>query len=270
MNKLKQIFLLFSGLFMFANANAQTEVTFYVSSADTSMGTITVALTDTLTPVTVDSFIERVAGKFYDGVLFHRVKEGFMIQGGDPTGTGTGGPGYTIPDEFHPSLKNVPGALAMANTGVANSGGCQFFINLVSNTHLNNKHTVFGMTLSGLDVADSIAHAPKDATTWRPTTDIVMDSVRITKYFSYPLSVTNAGKSMSISLYPNPNNGVFDIALPADITTKVEVLNMRGQLIYINDAKGKATIDIHDRPAGLYLVRMSNAQGVAEQKVLVR
>ncbi len=268
MKKLTHIFLLLSCTFMFAAAHAQTEVTFYVSSADTSMGTITVALTDTLTPRTVDSFIERVAEKFYDGVLFHRVKEGFMIQGGDPTGTGTGGPGYTIPDEFHPTLKNVPGALAMANAG-PNTNGCQFFINLVNNTHLNNKHTVFGMTLSGLDVVDSIAHAPKDATTWRPTTDIVMDSVRITKYFSYPLSVTKAGSAMNVKLYPNPNNGVFDINLP-DMTTKVEVLNMRGQLIYTAEGKGRLNIDIHDRPAGLYLVRMSNAQGVAEQKVLVR
>ena len=92
---------------------------------------------------------------FYDGVIFHRIIDGFMIQGGDPTGTGRGGPGYSIKDEFSPSSKNNRGTISMANAG-PDTGGSQFFINLVDNNFLDGKHPAFGKVIEGMDVVDRI------------------------------------------------------------------------------------------------------------------
>jgi len=121
----------------------------------TTMGDITIRLYDGM-PVTAGNFEKLVRSGFYDGTLFHRVIDGFMIQGGDPTGTGSGGPGYTIPDEFVKGHSNVRGTVAMANTGRPNTGGSQFFINLVDNTYLDwddprtpSAHPVFGEVVGG-------------------------------------------------------------------------------------------------------------------------
>jgi peptidylprolyl isomerase len=122
---------------------------------ETDMGTITIAL-DPAMPVTAGNFKSLVANGYYDGVIFHRVASGFMIQGGDPTGTGRGGPGYTIPDEFARSNRNDRGTVAMANAG-PNTGGSQFFINLVNNNYLDKKHPVFGRVVEGMEVVDAIA-----------------------------------------------------------------------------------------------------------------
>jgi len=122
---------------------------------ETSRGNITIALDPNL-PVTAGNFETLVQKGYYNGVIFHRVIDGFMIQGGDPTGTGRGGPGYTIPDEFPDGNKNNRGTVAMANAG-ANTGGSQFFINLVDNNYLDTKHPVFGTVIEGMDVVDAIA-----------------------------------------------------------------------------------------------------------------
>ncbi len=242
-----------------SKVNAQTEVTFY-----TSMGSFKVNLTDSLTPITVDSFLARVSQKFYDGLTFHRVIDNFMIQGGDPNGNGTGGPGYTIPDEFHPTLKNVPQALAMANAG-PNTGGCQFFINLVTNNHLNNKHTVFGMVTTNFSVVQNIGKVPKDAND-KPLTPVKIDSIRITKF---PTIIHNTTNSIAISVYPNPNNGLFSIDLP-HVATKVEVVNMSGQVVYSKEAIGPLKVDIREKPVGLYTLRMSNINGTYLSKMMVQ
>jgi peptidylprolyl isomerase len=131
---------------------------------ETTMGNITIAL-DPDMPVTAGNFETLVRKGYYDGVIFHRVISGFMIQSGDPTGTGRGGPGYTIPDEFTAHNKNSRGAIAMANTGRANSGGSQFFINLADNSALlDNKfdtmYPVFGNVVEGMDVVDAIGKVP--------------------------------------------------------------------------------------------------------------
>lgn len=244
--------------------NAQTEATFY-----TSKGNFTVALTDSLTPRTVDSFIARVTDKFYDGLKWHRVWDGFMIQGGDPLGTGYGGPGYSFPDEFHPTLKNVPKALAMANSG-PNTNGSQFFINLVNNTHLNNKHTVFGVVTSdaGFSVVQDIAKVPVDSATKKPLTDIFMDSIRITKFAA---SVPEASKENGTKIAPNPNNGRFTVDLPANTDTKIEVVNLNGQVIYRKTAKGSLKVDLGTRSAaGMYIIRLTNEYGSFESKLLVQ
>lgn len=122
---------------------------------ETSMGNITIAL-DPAMPVTAGNFETLIQKGFYNGVIFHRVMDGFMIQGGDPTGTGRGGPGYTIKDEFTANNRNDRGTVAMANAG-PNTGGSQFFINLVNNNYLDTKHPVFGKVVEGMDVVDSIA-----------------------------------------------------------------------------------------------------------------
>jgi len=130
---------------------------------ETNQGDIVIELYSDM-PITTGNFEKLVSEEFYDGVIFHRVISGFMIQGGDPTGTGTGGPGYTIQDEFTHAggNKNNRGTISMANSG-PNTGGSQFFINLIDNNFLDDKHPAFGMVVEGMDVVDKIAVVKKDA-----------------------------------------------------------------------------------------------------------
>jgi cyclophilin family peptidyl-prolyl cis-trans isomerase len=128
----------------------------YSATLDTDLGDIVLDLFADKAPVTVNNFIFLVRAGYYDGTIFHRVISGFMAQGGDPTGTGRGGPGYRFADEFHPSLKHdKPGILSMANAGPGTNGS-QFFITHVPTPHLNYKHSVFGQVTSGMDVLLSI------------------------------------------------------------------------------------------------------------------
>ncbi len=136
---------------------------------ETTMGNIKIELANDM-PITAGNFETLVKKGFYDGVIFHRVIDGFMIQGGDPTGTGMGGPGYKIKDEFTKTNKNDRGTIAMANSG-PNSGGSQFFINLVNNNFLDTKHPVFGKIIEGMDVIDKIAKVKKDSSD-RPLTEV--------------------------------------------------------------------------------------------------
>jgi len=128
-------------------------------------------------PKTVDNFVKLARDGFYDGVIFHRVIPDFMVQGGDPTGTGSGGPGYSFEDEFN-EHKVERGALAMANAG-PNTNGSQFFIVTADACPwLDGKHTVFGKVTSGMDVVDTIAELPRDAHD-KPHEDVVMERVEI-------------------------------------------------------------------------------------------
>ena len=143
----------------------------------TNQGDIAVELYDDDAPKTVDNFLSLARKGFYDGVIFHRVIPDFMIQGGDPTGTGSGGPGYTFEDEFneHPVAR---GALAMANAG-PNTNGSQFFIvTAESCPWLDGKHTVFGRVTDGMDVVDAISTLDADPRD-RPREDVVINGVTI-------------------------------------------------------------------------------------------
>ena len=127
---------------------------------ETNKGTITIGL-DPHMPITAGNFETLVKKGYYNGVIFHRVISGFMLQGGDPTGTGRGGPGYAIKDEFTMTNRNNRGTLSMANAG-PNTGGSQFFINLVDNNFLDDKHPVFGHVVEGMDIVDKIGKVKTD------------------------------------------------------------------------------------------------------------
>ncbi len=160
----------------------------------TSEGDVEIELFEERAPKTVANFVglatggtewtdpetgETVEGEpLYDDVLFHRIIEGFMIQGGDPTGTGRGGPGYTFDDEFHDELTHDgPGILSMANSG-PNTNGSQFFITLDAQPHLDGRHAVFGEVTDGMDVVEAIGAVETDAND-RPEEDVLLESVSV-------------------------------------------------------------------------------------------
>ena len=145
---------------------------------ETSMGNFKIELYSDLAPNTVKNFVDLANKNFYDGVIFHRVIDNFMIQGGDPTGTGMGGPGYTINDEFGKGLKhNAPGILSMANAG-PNTGGSQFFITLVPTPWLDGHHAIFGHVVQGMKVVEKIGHTKTGAND-RPVNDVVIEKITI-------------------------------------------------------------------------------------------
>jgi peptidyl-prolyl cis-trans isomerase A (cyclophilin A) len=160
---------------------------------DTSEGRFTVHLFDQEAPGTVENFVglaegtktwtdprtnKRVTQPYYNGIIFHRVIDGFMVQSGDPLGQGLGGPGYTFADEFHPSLRHSKaGILSMANRGPNTNGG-QFFITLAPTPHLDDRHSVFGEVVEGMEVVRTIGRATTDSRD-RPVKDIVINSVVI-------------------------------------------------------------------------------------------
>ena len=145
---------------------------------ETNHGTIEIELFEDKAPKTTANFISLAEKGFYDGLIFHRVIPNFMIQGGDPNGDGTGGPGYEIEDEFHPDLKhNSPGVLSMANAG-PNTAGSQFFITVAATPWLNGKHAVFGKVVKGMDVVDKIVNVPTDDNDL-PLQEVVMKKVTI-------------------------------------------------------------------------------------------
>jgi cyclophilin family peptidyl-prolyl cis-trans isomerase len=149
-----------------------------IAKFETSKGDFTIELFEDKAPNTTKNFIDLVNKKFYDGLIFHRVIDGFMIQGGDPKGNGTGGPGYTIKDEFSPDLKHdSAGIISMANAG-PNTGGSQFFITLAPTPWLDNKHAVFGKVTTGLEVVKAIGKV-KTGPNDKPAEDVVIKKITI-------------------------------------------------------------------------------------------
>src|SRR5216110_3982357 len=147
------------------------------ATLETNHGAIGIELFDADAPKTVENFLKLARDGFYDGVIFHRVIPDFMIQGGDPTGTGTGGPGYTFEDEFN-DRRVERGALAMANAG-PNTNGSQFFIVTTKEAPwLDGKHTVFGRVTEGMDVVDAIAQVDRDAQD-RPRSEIRIERIEL-------------------------------------------------------------------------------------------
>jgi|SRR3989344_2168204 len=161
------ILLLISGCKMKENTKIMLE---------TTKGNIVIEL-DMNMPITAGNFEKLVKEKYYDGVIFHRVIKDFMIQGGDPTGTGTGNPDYTIKDEFTKNNRNDRGTISMANAG-PNTGGSQFFINVVNNNFLDAKHPIFGKVIEGMGVVDEIVNSETDSND-RPLEEIKIIKAKI-------------------------------------------------------------------------------------------
>lgn len=148
------------------------------ATIETDKGTIVVELYRDKAPKTVENFVTLANRGFYNGILFHRVIPGFMVQTGDPTGTGRGGPGYSFEDEFGPDLKHTgPGILSMANAG-PNTNGSQFFITLAATPWLDGKHAIFGKVVEGQWVVEQIASVDRDASD-RPQKEIAMKQVTV-------------------------------------------------------------------------------------------
>jgi cyclophilin family peptidyl-prolyl cis-trans isomerase len=148
------------------------------AALETNRGTMKIELFEDRAPATAGNFMKLAESGFYDGVIFHRVIDGFMIQGGDPDGTGTGGPGYTIPDEFHAELRHdAPGILSMANAG-PDTGGSQFFITLAATPWLDDRHAIFGRVIDGMDVVETIG-AVETGRGDRPVDEVRIESVQI-------------------------------------------------------------------------------------------
>ncbi len=202
----------------------------------TSMGTVLIKFYDKEAPITVKNFTDLAMGRkeyldpktnlkvkkpLYNGLTFHRVIPNFMIQGGDPTGTGMGGT-ENIPDEFHPSLQfDRPGRLAMANTGQPSSGSCQFFITDATPTHLNNRHTIFGQVIEGQDVVDKIARVPADPSGNKPLTPVRIVRVTVQRFGTTAAKPGAAKPGVAKPKPGTPKPGVAKPkARPAGVKTK--------------------------------------------------
>jgi peptidyl-prolyl cis-trans isomerase B (cyclophilin B) len=150
-----------------------------IATVETNMGTFSFEFFPEDAPGTVENFVQLARDGFYDGTIFHRVIDGFMIQGGDPTGTGTGGPGYSIKAEFN-DHKHVAGTVSMARSAHPDSAGSQFFVCVAPAPHLDGQYTAFGQVTDGLDVVQAIGKVKTDAND-RPVEDVVMNTVTIEK-----------------------------------------------------------------------------------------
>jgi peptidyl-prolyl cis-trans isomerase A (cyclophilin A) len=179
---MKKTMVIIAAIMLFAGCSTTlTEKTMQTNRhavIETNMGTLELELFEDKAPITTKNFIDLAEKGYYDGIIFHRVIEGFMVQGGDSTGTGMGGPGYKIDDEFGHGLKfDKAGILAMANSG-PNTGGSQFFITLAPTEWLDGKHSIFGKLVKGEDVLKAIGKVETDAGD-KPFEDVVMEKVTI-------------------------------------------------------------------------------------------
>ena len=189
--KMKKIFCLAASLLLLvlstacaaggqnSNNGGEKKMENRIARFETSKGTFDIELFEDKAPKTTGNFITLVEKGFYNGLIFHRVIDGFMIQGGCPKGDGTGGPGYTIPDEFHPDLRHSgEGILSMANAG-PNTGGSQFFITLAKTEWLDGHHAVFGKVVKGMDVVKAIGKVETDPFRDRPYEDVKINKITI-------------------------------------------------------------------------------------------
>ena len=273
----KLVFTLFLFISSVGFVSAQSIVTFY-----TTLGSFEVELYDTLKPITAGNFKTLVNDKYYDGVIFHRIIDNFVIQGGDPTGTGTGGPGYTIPDEFDSTESNLVKTLSMANSG-PNTGGSQFFINLKNNIFLDfdkapftSAHPVFGVVISGWDTVELIEAVPVNAQD-RPITPVVMDSVRVTRF---PLGTKPViPNNSTVKVYPNPITNE-SVILYNGLTTNKVTISIFGQngVLVANQSVGVSigrnqialsSFNANELPNGIYFMTINNGTELVRKKFVV-
>jgi len=275
---MKKVLLLLLSIFSISQySKAQSQVTFY-----TNYGSFQAELYDSLSPITAGNFKTLVDTGFYDGIIFHRVVSNFVIQGGDPLGNGTGGPGYTIPDEFILGLSNIKQTLSMANAG-PNTGGSQFFINLKNNTFLDfdktpftSAHPVFGIVRDGWLVVQTIETVPVNSND-KPITDVVMDSVRTTGSY---LAIEEIDRMKSVTqVYPNPisNQSVLDVFSNDNALLEARLYTSSGTLtreISKFIAAGKTLIPMYEfnlnsLKNGVYFLVVKNGNSVFTERIVI-
>lgn len=267
----KIILFIYCSLFIVTiNAQTQTQVTFY-----TSMGDFIVETEDSLAPITTTNFLNLVNQQFYDGIIFHRVINNFVIQGGDPTGTGSGGSGVTIPDEFHPLLSNVERTISMANSG-PNTGTSQFFFNMKDNIYLDynqsplsSKHPVFGEVISGWNILEDIQVVAVNGSN-RPIVDVVMDSVRVTYLHLDTKAITKANLS-NFNIYPNPASGQINIELENVGQAKITLMDVLGNEVYsITSNSTLMKVDVSTYSKGIYFVKVESGNRISSEKIIIQ
>lgn len=247
------------------SAKAQTVVRFY-----TNMGNFEVMLYDSLTPITAGNFKGLVESNYYDNTIFHRVIDNFMIQGGDPTGTGSGGPGYTIEDEFDTSLSNMQMTISMANSG-PNTGGSQFFINLVDNQYLDfnkppytSKHPVFGIVTDSFEVVQRIGKVATNINN-RPRTPVVIDSIRVMQPNSICELTSYIGNGLTVKGNPINEASILELFCITNGAYQLTITDLLGNTYSVYDFEIED--DIMDLPLhtllpsnlskGIYVIRVT-------------
>lgn len=249
--------------------SAQTLVDFYTTESN-----FRIELREDLMPITAGNFIKLVKEGYYDGITFHRVIRGFMIQGGDPTGTGTGGPGYKIDDEFHPDMRHdSAGVISMANAG-PNTGGSQFFITLSEQNRLDPKHPVFGSVVLGMNNVENIGKVRTSGNpNNRPLEEVVMTKVEISS--GGVLSVERPVTEVLTEAYPNPfkESVHINFEVKKEGFVKVDVLDMQGRLVErLMDEKRIPEIVSLDwsnatAEAGVYHLQITTPSGIKTMRL---
>ena len=250
--------------------SAQTQVTFY-----TSMGTFVATMEDVKRPITVTNFVGLVNNKFYDGIIFHRVVAGFVIQGGDPTGTGSGGSGVTIVDELTPPVSHLQKTLGMAKTSAPNSATSQYFINLVNNTSLDANYSAFGTVITNFSVVQAIGNVPVNGNN-KPITPVIMDSLRVT--FTPTGIYDMGGNAENIEVFPNPisDESVVAITSHSNQTAQVVVYSQLGDIIYsgaqdlmegMNYISLKS-VNLNGIAEGMYYLTVQEGNSISQKKFI--
>jgi len=242
------------------------------------MGDFRIEVRTDLMPITAGNFISLVNAKFYDGIIFHRVISDFVIQGGDPLGTGFGGPGYTIMDEYHPSMNHdSTGVISMAKTSSPNSAGSQFFFTLGAQPTLDGNYAVFGSCFENIQVIEAIGQVAVNLND-KPLVDVVMDSVRIAEN---PTSLKAVENIIKTEAFPNPFIESVQISYEVKKSGLVtlNIYDVQGRLVQTlfegMSSSGIHTIDWNGKninhtnaPTGTYYLSLTTSQGVGIQKLV--
>ncbi len=266
-------FILLTAFLASFTAQAQTQADFY-----TSMGNFRVELREDLMPITANNFIKLSRKGFYDATIFHRVVTDFVIQGGDPIGDGSGGPGYTIQDEDHISMNHdSAGVIGMAKDVAPNSAGSQFYFTLSAQPGLNRRYAVFGSCIQGLQVILDIGMVRVNAND-KPLVPVILDSVRV-------LNTTaigpNLAMQMPLEVFPNPFAAQSYIRYEVNRAgpLRLGIYDLKGRLVR-SLIDGNMSPGIYDAswdgrdaqgavaPAGVYLLLIQGMDGVGEQRLL--
>tara|TARA_B110000285_G_C15132277_1_gene624458 strand:- start:1021 stop:1983 length:963 start_codon:yes stop_codon:yes gene_type:complete len=261
----KSLFISVLAFFISLGGLAQSKAVFH-----TTQGDFTIYLEDTLSPITAGNFIKLVNEKYYDGVIFHRVIDNFMIQGGN------GASKPNIQDEFITGLSNVQGTISMANTGAANSGTTQFFINLVNNTGLDwdkapstSKHPVFGHIVVGFDIVQKIGKVPKNGST--PNPDVVMDSVRLIIPGPANSLSTISANEFKLQFYPNPAQNTLSISVSSSSKSiTVQIIDVTGKMAKEILIEQNEDIDISNLNEGFYIIRAIQSGNYFTNRLIIK